>query len=318
MADKYRARAVSLDFHDSSDDEAILYEDDEHSDLDDGPMPRLSPHQHPIVSMQGPFEESISDSAEQVKTGKPPLQFSKLSAEERRERLLAGEEYNDTYTAMWREDARTKYHPLTKVLAQISYGVHLLHTQGAVSTEDVIAILQRHIDEVDEFISRADEDLGMALADIATRVDHLRFALEDAATFDLMLQDRSYRVEILKGNETIDNMISRTTDLMSDLLADIRCGTESIQDMAAYMSRIGATWPTDTTDLGLYNTMMANTEGWLECFESLKLEGNSLGAALVQLGGLINEISQRAGIASRKQVSCETSFIVLISIHFAP
>ncbi|KAF2666645.1 hypothetical protein BT63DRAFT_313655 [Microthyrium microscopicum] len=303
MARRVQAKAISVDFHDSSDDEALLFEDVDDTDSEDEIIiprkPAAPAHSHPIPLLQRAFEESIADSAEQIRTGKPPLQFSDLSAEERRERLLSGEEHNDTYNAMWKEDPTSKFHPLTKIIAQIAYGVHLLHTHMAKSNDEVIRILQRHIDEVDEFIRRADEDLGMALSDIEGRISHLKFALEDRTTFDVMLEDRKYRLEILTGNDLIEELIKRTANLTTDMLADIRSGLEGIQHMTAYMARIGATWP-NTTDKGLYNTMLLNTEGWLECFQSLKFEGDTLGSCLMELGTLVSEMAVRAGAASRK------------------
>lgn len=301
---QYHARAISMEFYnDSSDDEAILYEDDSDNEEDEATdRGSRSTNPHPITSFQEAFDESIADSAEQYRTGKPALELSSLSAEERRKRLLVGEDYNDTYSAMWREDPASRVHPLKKIVAQITYGVHLLHVQMAVSNEEVVKILQRHIDQVDELIRRADEDLGMALADIEMRISHLKFALADRTTFDVMLENRSYRGEILRGNDLIKDMIKRTESLMDDLLGDIKIGHDSIKEMSAYMGRIGSTWPMSTTDLGIYNTMLRNTEGWLECFDSLKLEGKSLSGCLMQLSALVEEMARRAENASRKQV----------------
>jgi hypothetical protein len=258
--------------------------------------------------MQSAFDESIADSAEQYRTGKPALELSSISAEERRKRLLSGEDYNDTYSAMWRENPSSRFHPLRKIVAQITYGVHLLHVQMAVSNEEVVKILQRHIDQVDELIRRADEDLGMALADIEVRISHLKFALADRTTFDTMLENRPYRAEILRGNDLIEDMIKRTENLMTDLLADIKVGSDSIKEMSNYMARIGSTWPMSTTDLGIYNTMLLNTEGWLECFDSLKLEGKSLSGCLMQLSALVEEMARRAENASKKQVRFANGF----------
>jgi hypothetical protein len=257
---------------------------------------------HPIAAMQRAFTESIADSKGQSESGKNPLQFSNLTPEDRRGRLLQGIDYNDTYSALWRANPHNEHHPLAKIFAQIAFGVHLLHQSAARSNDEVVTILQRHIDDVDEFVRRADEDLEMALIDIGERINHLKIPLEHMSTFETMLEDRPYRMSILEGNENIERIVSRTASLMDDLLADTKCGTQSIQQMSEYFVSIGKTWPSATVSFGLYNRMLANTEGWFDCFEGLKLKGNSLGASLVQLSSFLNEIAKRAGIASRRQV----------------
>jgi hypothetical protein len=308
-------RRPSLDLlHDSSEDEAILFEGVDDSDADS--TDRYGAPIHPIAAMQGPFTESITDSKDHSESGKNPLQFSNLTPEDRRGRLLQGIEYNDTYSALWRANPHNDYHPLVKIFAQIAFGVHLLHQSAARSNDEVVTILQRHIDDVDEFVRRADEDLEMALVDISERINHLKIPLEHMSMFESMLADRQYRLSILEGNENIERIVNRTASLMDDLLADTRYGTESIQKMSEYFISIGKSWPSATISIGLYNRMLANTEGWFDCFEGLKLKGNSLGASLVQLSSFLNEIAKRAGIASRRQVRLFLYCAYVTESHF--
>lgn len=283
--------------HDSSEDEALLFDGIPDSD-DDTP----GPTQHPVRSMQGPFDESLIDSLDQIENGKSRLKFSTLSAAERRERLLDDEEYNDTYNAKWRGNPDWTYHPLAKVVSQIAFGMHLLHKRLAASDEEVIRILQKHIDEVDEFVGRADEDLDMALVDIGERINHLKIPLEHIDTFEVMLEDREYRLQTLEGNDNIERIVQKTAILMDDILSDLKQGLQALQDLSDYFLSIGSTWPKDTTSMGLYNAMLANTEGWIDWFDGLQKKGNMVGASLVQLGTFLNEIAKRAGIASRRQV----------------
>src|SRR5580692_11668139 len=88
-------RRPSLDLLDSSDDEAILFDDVD--DSDEELADRYGAPIHPIAGMQGPFTESIADSKDQSESGRNPLQFSNLTPEDRRGRLLQGIDYNDTY-----------------------------------------------------------------------------------------------------------------------------------------------------------------------------------------------------------------------------
>src|SRR5271163_731308 len=98
------------DPHDSSEDEAILFEGIDDSETETlgpgGPTP------HPVKSMQGAFDESLTDSMDQLEKGKAPLKFPNLTVEERWTRLLEDEEYNDTYNAKWKEDPESRFHPL--------------------------------------------------------------------------------------------------------------------------------------------------------------------------------------------------------------
>jgi hypothetical protein len=295
------SRRRDLDeLHDSSEDEAILFEGIDDSDTESlgpgGPTP------HPVKSMQGAFDESLTDSIDQMEKGKAPLKLSKLTAEERWIRLLEDEEYNDTYNAKWKEDPDSKFHPLAKVIAQIAFGMHLLHKRLAASDEEVIRILQKHIDDVDEFVGRADEDLEMALLDIEERAKILKLPLDNLSVFERCLEDRDYRLQTLEGNDNIERIVDKAAILMQDILSDLKQAAQAVQDMSDYFVSIGSSWPTDTTSMGLYNAMLANTEGWLEWFDGLLKKGNLLGASLVKLGSYLIEIAKVAGSVSRRQV----------------
>lgn len=288
-------------------DEPAVYmppvpEDDEYhnsGELDDDAP--LNAPVHPIPAMQAPFEESIVES-EQMDTNPQMQAVPKLTAKARHERLLCNKNYNDSYTAKWRKAPTAKWHPLSKIIAQITFGVHLLHQQLAKSDEEVVKILQRHVDEVDNFIQNTGDDFDSALADICERIDYLKLPLEHVNIFDIMLDDKKFRGQIIEGNEKIEQIVSRTASLMNDLLTDVQKGLESTTDMAEYLDKIADSWPSRENSLTIFNTMQANAEGWIDYFQTLQMKGNSLGVALVQLGSILNEMSKRAGLASRRSV----------------
>jgi hypothetical protein len=296
----YRSMEPLVDAsYDSSDDEAILFEDVD--DFDDGGAD--SAPVHPIPSMQGPFEESILDTVAQADQTESPHQFSKLNPEERRAKLLeGGSSYNETYNAKWKENDSAMFHPLSKIIAQVAFGIHLLHHGMARSDEEVVKILQRHIDEVDNFVQRTEEDLDMAQADITERIKYLNLPLQHGLTFDKMLEDRKFRHSIVDGNVKIEKIVNRTAHLMKDLLVDISKGTEAINEMAHYLSGIKGSWPRGGSSMGLFDTMVANTNGWMDCFNNLRTKANGLGVSLVKLGNIVNEMGKRASAASRRQV----------------
>ena len=288
-------------------DEPALYmppvpEDDEYQDEvefdDDGP---LNAPVHPIPSMQAPFEESIVES-EQMDVNPQMQAVPKLTAKARHDRLLSNKNYNDSYTAKWRKTPTSKWHPLNKIVAQIAFGIHLLHKQLAKSDEEVVKILQRHVDEVDNFIQNTGDDFDSALTDIRERINYLKLPLEHVNIFDIMLDDKQFRCQIVEGNEKIEQIVSRTAGLMNDLLTDVQQGLEATTDIAKYLDKIADSWPNGENSLTIYNTMQANAEGWIDCFHTLQMKGNSLGVALVQLGSILNEMSKRAGLASRRSV----------------
>lgn len=272
-------------------------EDEDTSDEDEPQTPT-----HPIPSMQGPFEESIEDAALPETTSRPD-RLRKLGAKARRARLLDTNQTIDTYNAKWRSTPEAKYHPLTKILAQIAFGVHLLHQQLAKSDEEVVKILQRHVDEVDHFVAITEEDLDLALADIKERINYLKLPLEHVNIFDAMLDDKQFRTSIIEGNDRIEQVVNRTATLMNDLYVDIKKALESTADMARYLEKIAGDWPEDDAgSIEIYHTMQANAEGWLQCLGTLQMKGNSLGVAIAQLGRILNEMSKRAGVASRRSL----------------
>jgi hypothetical protein len=325
-------------YNDSSEDEAILF-----SDVEDAALPRsgsgsimnstnnaasmssddlasegsfvdLAPPIHPMFSMQGPFEESIEDAERQLDLGRNPYEPMRLDADDRQQRLLEGGSYNDTYNAKWKEIPNSKFHPVVKIIAQVAFGVHLLHRRSAESNDEVIRILQRHIDELDELIRRSEEDIDMALEDISNRISHLKIPLDHMNMFEKMLEQRTYRHSVLKGNENIDRIVKRTSILLSDIMIDVRRGLEGTQDMLKYFDKIGTTWPLEAaTSIGLFEAMMNNTKGWILYFEKLVEMGTDLGERLVDLRDCMRRISAAAAAASKKMV-CDFDSVTTLTI----
>ncbi|KAL1642733.1 hypothetical protein SLS58_005237 [Diplodia intermedia] len=274
---------------------------DEAPALDSAPV-------HPIACMQGAFEESIieAEDSEQEKVK------SKRAggAQARRQRMLEQDDYNESYNAQWRtKNPTAKYHPLWKLVAQISFGVHLLNQQLAKSDEEVSRILKTHVQEVDQFLEKTTEDFELALADIQERINHLKLPLEHVNIFDMMLDDRQFRTSIIEGNEKIEKIVERTARAMNDSLVDVEKGAEATDELSRYLVRIGAHWAEGDDELmDIYMAMCGNSEGWLECLRNLQTKGSELGLALAQLGSILNEMTKRAGVASRRSIPREAKF----------
>ena len=265
------------------------------SDVDDGPPV------HPVPTMQGAFEESMAETMNGDEDDDPTERISKADSVTRRKMLLEQEQYERTVAGRWKQKAGEKFHPLWKLVAQISFGMHLLQQGLAKSDEEVLKILQTHVDEVDGFLERTTEDFDLAQGDINERIRYLKLPLEYANVFDHMLSERNFRVAIVEGNEKIEHIIDRTAAAMNDALKDVQKGLDATRELAKYMTRVDKMWEhrTDEHD-SVYLAMIGNTEGWTRAFLTLQSKGGHLRKALVQLGGIVAEMQRRAGAASRK------------------
>lgn len=263
----------------------------------------MEPPVHPVPTMQGAFEESLAETLNEPEDTYASNRESIADSVSRRKLLLEQQEYERTVAGRWKQRPGEKFHPLWKLVAQISFGMHLLQQRMAKSDEEVIKILQTHVDEVDGFLERTTEDFDLAQGDINERIRYLRLPLEHTDVFDTMLNDRSFRIAIVEGNEKIEHIIDRTAAAMNDALKDVQKGLDATRELAKYLTRLDLHWDdrTDEHD-SVYLAMIGNTEGWSRAFLDLQAKGNVLRKALVQLGGIVAEMQRRAGAASRKNL----------------
>ena len=264
------------------------------------------PPQHPVATMQGAFEESMMETMAEMADPELDSRYSKADSVSRRKMLLEQEKYERTVAGRWKQKPGEKFHPLWKLVAQISFGMHLLYQGLAKSDEEVIKILQTHVDEVDGFLERTTEDFDLAQNDINERIRYLNLPLEHGQVFDTMLNDRAFRMAIVQGNEKIEHIVDRTATAMKDALKDVQKGLDATRELARYLTRLERSWNNRSEEHeSVYLAMIGNTEGWSRAFMTLQQKGNKLGAALVQLEGIIAEIQKRAGFASRKNLVSE-------------
>lgn len=269
-------------------------ETDTESDMD------AAPPVHPVTAMQGAFEESM-DETMNVDEPEVPDRYSKADSVTRRKLLLEQAQYERTVAGRWKQKPGERFHPLWKLVAQISFGMHLLQQGLAKSDEEVLKILQTHVDEVDGFLERTTEDFDLAQGDINERIRYLKLPLEHGQVFDQMLENRDFRVAIVEGNEKIEHIIDRTAAAMNDALKDVQKGLDATRELAKYMTRVDKQWDNRTEEHdSVYLAMIGNTEGWTRAFLSLQSKGGHLRRALVQLGSIVAEMQSRAGAASRR------------------
>jgi hypothetical protein len=188
-------------------------------------------------------------------------------------------------------------------MAQISFGIYLLLNGIAKDEDQVMAILQGHVDEVDEFLESTLDDFDLAQDDIDERLKFLKLPLENIIIFDAMLEDRAFRLQIVNGNERIEHVIQRTAAAMNDALKDVQQGLDSCKEFAIYLAEEldVAVWREKRSDMEkVFDAMKGNVDGWYKAYVSLQTNGNHLGVALVQLGSIVAEMDRRAGEVSRK------------------
>jgi hypothetical protein len=250
---------------------------------------------HPVPQLQGPFEESMVESINET------VDHAKPDPVARRTMLLSGPTYERVCAGRWKQKPGEKFHPLWKITAQMSFGIHLLAEGLAKSEDDVMSILQTHVDDVDGFLESTTEDFDLAQSDVAERLRYLKLPLEHVEVFDRMLEDRAFRVSIVEGNEKIEHIMERTSEATKDALKDIQKGLQATTVLGKYLEKVNVSWRTRTPEHdAVFVAMVGNVEGWHLAFEELHTQGTKLGVLLVQLAGIVSEMQRRAGVVSRK------------------
>ncbi|KAI1209722.1 uncharacterized protein F4807DRAFT_87739 [Annulohypoxylon truncatum] len=255
---------------------------------------------HPIPAMQPAFAESLIEATDVPAVAKPKLRFA--DARERRNYLLDGEKGSKLYGELWRYRAGQRYHELWKLMAQISFGVYLLLNGIANSNEQVVGILQSHIDEVDEFLETTLEDVELAIQDIRERIDLLKLPMENIQTFEQMLEDRNFRLQIVTGNEKIEHIISRTTTSLEAIAGDVNEGIGATKQFATYLGeQQGRAWRQQRPDVvEIFDAMRGNAQGWYKTFLQLQGTTSTLRGLLNKLDQMVIEMNYRAGEVSRR------------------
>lgn len=278
-------------------------DDDEQPALDLDTMKEVGVEvpSHPIPAMQGAFAESMMEVSDNQAPRGP-----NGDAATRRRNLIDQPVTQETHAARWRQKPYQQHHQLWKLMAQISFGLYLLLNGIAKDDEQVMSILQGHVDEVDEFLETTLDDFDLALSDIEERLKLLKLPLERIEVFDAMLRDRAFRLQIVTGNEKIEHVITRTATAMNDALKDVKQGVGACKEFSKYLEEEqDEIWREERPEMEkVFEAMQGNVDGWYKAYVSLQTKGSHLSVALVQLGSIVAEIDRRAGEISRKTRVC--------------
>lgn len=252
---------------------------------------------HPLPHLQKVFEESILESADMRATH----HYHTLDVQARRQQLLEQDDLHKGYSSRWQQSPEAKFHPLWKIISQISFGVHLLHKREAKSDLEVVKILQTHIDEVDSFAEETTDDFDLAIKDIEERIDCLDIPLQHSHEFNRMLCNTTFRTSILQNNDVIERIMYRTKRAMDAALEDVKQGQAAVVELSRYLDKLAFSWPNDDIDLSAaFETMRGNAQGWYQCFDQLIERGLYLTNIMMTLQSTVDEMARRAGIASRR------------------
>lgn len=255
---------------------------------------------HPIASMQDAFAESLDEATKGSHEQKPKLK--NLDAKGRREKLLDEDKSEGPPNRLWRFRPGQKCHELRKLMAQISFGVYLLINGMANSNAQVLSILQGHIDEVDEFLEAAMDDVRLATQDLNERLDFLKLPMENMEVFEQMLENRKFRLQIVEGNVKIEHILSRTSTAHTQTIRDISEGLRAAKQFSQYLAdNEKGQWRQNRSDVvDVFDAMKGNTEGWYNAFTALETQSTVLSGLCVRLSTMIVEIDKRAGEVSRR------------------
>ncbi|KAI0452847.1 hypothetical protein F5B21DRAFT_320573 [Xylaria acuta] len=255
---------------------------------------------HPIPAMQPAFAESLMEATNNGGSTKPKLRFG--DAKQRRARLLDSPKGAGLHADLWRYRPGQKHHELWKLLAQVSFGVYLLLNGIANSNEQVVDILQQHIDEVDEFLETTLEDVKLAVEDINERIEFLKLPMENVQTFEEMLEDRDFRLQIVTGNEKIEQIIDRTTLALNATFQDVDEGLKSVKEFAVYLgNQKDKSWRQQRPEFSdIYDAMKGNAQGWYQALIDIQDSASTLDNNLETLGDIVTDMDRKAGEVSRR------------------
>lgn len=272
---------------------------------------------HPIPSMQEAFAESLIESRTLSRSTaakyprKTPIRYN--PDPQARHRLLLAESADaDPPARLWRFRPGQSQHELWKLMAQISFGLHLLLRGVANDKAFVVHLLQSHIDEVDEFLEVALEDLAQLSKDLDGRAALLRQPVDDMAGFEAQLKDATFRARVLDDNTTIAHIVSRTRVLLRQYEQDIAEGSRATRDFAADLSYQDAS--SDRVDdwrrilpecdlpavADIFEAMKGNTDGWLNALEDLARSLRDIGEVATRLTGIVAVIYEKVEEIDRK------------------
>lgn len=188
-------------------------------------------------------------------------------------------------------------------MAQIAFGLYLLHDSLAKSDSAVVRILQGHINEMDEFLSSTTANFEVGNRDIMARVQYLQVPIDEtgriSSAFDKLLKSREFRAEMIVRNEKVDIVVQRASRALQASLRDVKEALSAVDELAKYFLDIKDGWR-KVNLVRVYSAMRHNVAMWFRCCVGLEMKAARLGEKINGLQALVRDVAQRTGTASRK------------------
>lgn len=196
-----------------------------------------------------------------------------------------------------------KHHWLRKVVAQIAFGLHLLHAGLARSDAAVVRILQGHVADVDGFLRRTGAELDAAARDASRRMALLGLPLAPprVRALDRLLASRAFRREMAARCAAADAAVARAACALRAALGHVREGLAAAADLARYLPALARGWRSPALARVL-SAMRHNCALWLRACTALHARGARLGAMLDALAAVVAETERRTAAASRRHL----------------
>jgi hypothetical protein len=228
---------------------------------------------HPVPSLRAAFEESV------------------LEAE-------GGEGGGNTGGDEDKGYRRPQHHALRKLVAQIAFGMYLLHDRLAKSDSVVVRIVQGHINDMDEFLADTSSDFELANADIMSRLEHLQIPLSGGTSdvFAQMLESRQFRGEMVECCHKIRFIVTRTKNAVQLSLKDVAECMSAVDELAKYLLDLNSGGWRGSSLSRVYTTMERNVQTWFRCCIGLRMKGENLEDNLNKLKKVVHEIDRRTAL----------------------
>lgn len=265
-------------------------------------VPAPSVPKHPVDAFQGPFAESMLESEKDLQYP-PPLP----EAHDRFQAMIMDRQVDESlpFYPKWQRQPWQEHHLLWKLTSQISFGLYLLMSDLSKNELQVIAIMQKHVNDVDDFLSLVADDLRHALKDVADRAKFLRLPLDNLAVFEHMLTDEAFQTQILNGNERILHICRRTTTMMNEAIALVKQGQDACHELRNYLAVVqqDVSWQKDEKKVQIFDAMQHNVDGWHRILADVQDDGNRLQETLLAFAQTVDEVEAIATQLGRKQAS---------------
>ena len=273
--------------------------------------------EHQVPSFQGAFAETFHETEQQRRANKCDLRM--MDPRERREFLIRQEPGAPPFDVSWRYRPGQEYHEIVRLIAQLSFGACLL-LYGFPNDGDVVfGILQRHIDDIDEYLEVTYQDQTLTMDELTKRIGFLKLPMTNREVYNAFIQESSrFRAQIIDGNDKLEAILGRTHVAVTQWDADIEVALRATAVFAQWLQEHeDGTWRDDREDaVEIYDAMKGNSQGWMREFEAIGERSAVIKSQINTLLDMMDEMEANCNVPDRTSlVSQLNTAQVLLSPH---